>query len=81
MFSTALSETADQRYVGTALTVQTAVGFLLTVVTIQCVPLLADQIGWRYAFLLLAPGPLLGAVAMVRFGRRGARPTSVSGAA
>ncbi len=67
VFSTALSETADQRYVGTALTVQTAVGFTLTVVTIQLLPLVAGITGWRYALLFLAPGPLLGAVAMARF--------------
>ncbi len=67
VFSTALSETADQRYVGTALTVQTAVGFSLTVVTIQLLPLVAGAIGWQFAFWLLVPGPLLGAVAMRRF--------------
>ncbi|MGW8745528.1 MFS transporter [Streptomyces sp. NPDC055794] len=70
VFSTALSEVADQRYVGTALTAQTAIGFALTVVTIQLTPLLADAAGWRYAFLLLAPGPLAGAVAMRALGRR-----------
>jgi predicted MFS family arabinose efflux permease len=64
VFSTALSETTDPRFVGTALTAQTAIGFLLTVVTIQFVPIVADLIGWQYAFLLLAPGPLIGAVAM-----------------
>lgn len=64
VFSTALSETVDTRYVGTALTVQTAIGFLLTVVTIQFVPILAHVVGWQYAFLLLAPGPLAGALAM-----------------
>lgn len=64
VFSTALSEVADTRYTGTALTAQTAIGFLLTVVTINLVPVLADLAGWRYAFLVLAPGPLLGAVAM-----------------
>jgi predicted MFS family arabinose efflux permease len=64
VFSTALSETTDPRFVGTALTAQTAAGFLLTVVTIQIVPLLAHLIGWQYAFLVLAPGPLLGAAAM-----------------
>jgi MFS family permease len=69
VFSTALSETADQRYVGTALTVQTAIGFTLTVLTIQLLPLVADAVTWQYAFWVLAPGPLLGAVAMVRFGR------------
>ncbi|GAB2635195.1 MFS transporter [Nocardioides ginkgobilobae] len=69
VFSTALSETADQRYVGTALTVQTAAGFTLTVASIQLLPLLADRVGWTWVMLALAPGPLLGAVAMLRFGR------------
>jgi MFS family permease len=64
VFSTALSETTDPRFVGTALTVQTAIGFLLTVVTIQLVPVVADLIGWQYVFLILAPGPLIGAMAM-----------------
>jgi len=65
-FSAALSEVADPRYVGTALTAQTAIGFLLSVVTIQALPLLADAVGWRAAVPLLAIGPLLGVVAMVR---------------
>ncbi|MFF5989996.1 MFS transporter [Prauserella flavalba] len=70
VFSTALSEVADSRYVGTALTAQTAIGFLLTVVTINLVPVLADLTGWRYAFLVLAPGPILGALAMRALGGR-----------
>ncbi|WP_211323252.1 MFS transporter [Amycolatopsis palatopharyngis] len=68
VFSTSLSETADPRYVGTALTAQTAIGFALTVISIQLVPLIADWVSWRYAFLLLAPGPLIGALAMRAFG-------------
>ena len=70
VFSTALSETIDPRFVGTALTAQTAAGFLLTVLTIQAVPVIADLFGWRYAFLILAPGPLLGAAAMSAFTAR-----------
>jgi MFS family permease len=66
VFSTALSETTDARCVGTALTVQTGIGFLLTVVTIELVPIAAELIGWHYAFLILAPGPLIGAVAMFK---------------
>lgn len=73
VFSTSLSEVADHRYIGTALTGQTAIGFALTVVTIQLTPLLAGAIGWDYAFLLLAPGPLAGAFAMRAFGK-GATP-------
>jgi MFS family permease len=63
-FSTALCETTDNRFVGTALTAQTAIGFLLTVVTIHLVPVVADLVGWQYAFLSLAPGPLIGVAAM-----------------
>ena len=79
VFSTSLSETADKRFVGTALTAQTAIGFLLTVVTIHLVPVAADLIGWRYAFLLLAPGPLIGAVAMTALGRSSTPPTPRGG--
>jgi MFS family permease len=75
VFSTALTETADQRFVGTALTAQTASGFLLTVVTIHAVPMLADAVGWQYVFVALAIGPLSGAVAMARFGRARAAGT------
>ncbi|WP_233159676.1 MFS transporter [Pseudonocardia sp. MH-G8] len=64
VFSTSLSELVDPRFVGTALTAQTALGFALTVLSIQLVPLLADAVGWQYAFLLLVPGPVLGARAM-----------------
>jgi MFS family permease len=74
VFSTSLSETADARFVGTALTAQTAIGFLLTVVTIQFVPIVADLVGWQCAFLLLAPGPLIGAVAMSALGARQHHP-------
>jgi len=78
VFSTSLSEVADRRYVGTALTAQTAIGFLLTVVTIQLVPVLAGVVGWRWAFLLLVPGPLIGTIAMRSFGRPTGRSTSSS---
>jgi MFS family permease len=83
VFSTSLSEVADRRYVGTALTAQTAIGFALTVVTIQLVPVLADAVGWRWAFWLLVPGPVVGAIAMRAFGHRarvppvGATPPSI----
>lgn len=64
-FSTMVTETADDEYRGTALALQTAVGFLLTLVTIKGVPLLADGWGWQWAFPILAVGPALGVVAMV----------------
>jgi MFS family permease len=68
-FSTCVTELGDPRYMGTALTVQTCCGFLLTTASIYLVPLLADAVGWRYAFAALAPGPLLGTLAMLRLRR------------
>ncbi|WP_020499130.1 MFS transporter [Sciscionella marina] len=70
VFSAALSETADARFVGTALTAQTALGFALTVVSIQLIPVLVGLTSWRFAFLLLIPGPVLGALAMRALGSR-----------
>ena len=65
-FSTLVTEYADQAYVGTALTMQLAVGFTLTVATIWLMPVFADAVGWRWAFAFLVPGPALGVVAMLR---------------
>jgi MFS family permease len=69
VFSVLLSEAADSRFVGTALTAQTAVGFLLTVVTIQLLPLIAAAVGWQYAFVVLALGPVAGVAAMLAVNR------------
>ena len=63
-FSAAVTELAPPDYVGTALSLQTSVGFLLTLVSTWFVPQMADVWGWRWAFAFLAPGPLLGTLAM-----------------
>lgn len=73
-FSAMVTETASDEERGTALTLQTALGFLLTLVTIRGVPVLADLWGWRWAFPMLAIGPALGLVAMVRFHRTVSKP-------
>jgi MFS family permease len=65
-FSTMVTELADQAYVGTALTLQLAAGFTITVVTIWLIPLMQDTFGWTWAFALLAPGPALGVLVMLR---------------
>jgi MFS family permease len=65
-FSTLVTEHADQAYVGTALALQLALGFLLTVATIWLLPLAEDELSWRWAFAILVPGPALGIVAMLR---------------
>jgi MFS family permease len=69
-FSALVSEHAPSDHIGTALTLQTCVGFLLTMVTIELLPRLAAATSWRWASLLLVPGPLLGALAMARLRRR-----------
>ena len=68
-YSTLVTEHADQRYVGTALTLQLAGGFLLTVITIWLIPWFESAVSWRWAFLLLVPGPLIGIEAMRRLSR------------
>jgi MFS family permease len=65
-FSTGVTELSDPAYMGTALTLQTSIGFLLTAVSIPLVPALLPTLGWRWIFVLLAPGPALGVLAMLR---------------
>jgi hypothetical protein len=65
-FSAAVTELADTRYIGTALTLQTCIGFLITTLSIRLVPALVSEVGWKFAFAFLAPGPLLGVAAMKR---------------
>ncbi|MEM9891529.1 MAG: MFS transporter [Actinomycetota bacterium] len=65
-FSVVVTEVTDPAYVGTALTLQLAIGFILTVFTIFLVPVVRDAAGWGWAFAMLAPGPLLGSWAMRR---------------
>jgi len=59
-FSALVTEVAPADSVGTALTLQTSLGFLLTMVTIQSVPLVVDLVEWRWGFAFLALGPGLG---------------------
>ncbi len=68
-FSAAVTELSDPEYVGTALTLQTAVGFLITVVSINLIALTKGAIGWQWSFVPLAIGPFLGVYAMLRLRR------------
>jgi MFS family permease len=63
-FSALVTEYTPRTHVGTALTLQTSAGFLLTMVSMRLVPPITELAGWQWAFLFLAPGPLLGALAM-----------------
>jgi MFS family permease len=63
-FSALVTELAPTHAVGTALTLQTSVGFLLTIASIQFVPILAAALGWRFALAALALGPMGGLAAI-----------------
>ncbi len=65
-FSASVAELASQELVGTMLTLQTALGFTLTLITIHLMPHFVEWFGWRYAFAPLALGPALGVLAMAR---------------
>lgn len=65
-FSALVTEAVPSHAVGTALTVQTSVGFLLTMISIQLVPPVVALVGWRWAFPMLALGPALGIAAIRR---------------
>ncbi|PYP16874.1 MAG: MFS transporter [Gemmatimonadetes bacterium] len=69
-FSAAVSELAPREYVGTALTLQTSLGFLLTAATIYLLPTLAGAIGWRWSMSVLSIGPAVGVWAMLALRHR-----------
>ena len=75
-FSAAVTELAPVQYVGTAITLQTCFGFLLTIVTIRAVPVWVEWWGWERAYMPLAIGPVLGIFAMWRLWRTELRPSS-----
>lgn len=65
-FSAGVAELSSPETIGTMLTVQTSVGFMLTLATINLVPWTAEIVGWRWAFAPLALGPAFGIWAMLR---------------
>lgn len=68
-FSAVITEVAPRDGVGTALTLQTSMGFLLTIPSMQWTVALAERLGWGWAYTLLAVGPALGIVSMARLRR------------
>ena len=67
-FSALVAEFSPRTHVGTALALQTCIGFLLTMISMRVLPEVAATVGWQWAFLVLVPGPILGAIAMKRLG-------------
>jgi MFS family permease len=77
-FSTAVSELSVREYMGTALTLQTSMGFLLTLGSIRLIPVLVTWVGWSWAFAVLAFGPVFGVWAMDAL-RRSAAAAQLAG--
>jgi MFS family permease len=75
-FSVLVTESVPAHAVGTALTIQTSLGFLLTSLTIQLVPPVVGVVGWRWAFPMLAIGPALGIACIRALGRRASATTN-----
>lgn len=68
-FSVLVTESVASHAVGTAITLQVSLGFLLTTITIQAVPIVVRTFGWPWVFVLLAAGPVLGIASMLRLMR------------
>ncbi|MCI0711103.1 MAG: MFS transporter [Chloroflexi bacterium] len=64
-FSACISELCEPALTGTALTLQTSMGFLLTLGSIRLIPTLQDAVGWQWVFTMLAVGPVIGMWAML----------------
>lgn len=69
-FSAIISEVSQKSYMGTALTLQTALGFLLTAFVIRLMASIGDSFGWQIALASMALGPLLGVWAMMGLMRK-----------
>jgi len=69
-FSALVADAAPPHLAGSLLTFQTALGFALTIVTVQVTPLAAHVFGWSPVLAAMALGPALGIVAMLPLRRR-----------
>lgn len=65
-FSASIAELAPPDKVGSLLTLQTTMGFALTVLTVQGLSVWIDIAGIRWSFAPLAIGPAIGVWAMLR---------------
>lgn len=65
-FSAAVTEFSEVEYVGTAVTFQMSIGFMITIFSINLIPVLQKQLGWEWVFAILSIGPILGIIAMLK---------------
>jgi len=65
-YSTMITELSDKKLMGTALTLQTAIGFFIAIISIQIVPFVVEQFSWKFAFSFLFMGPVFGIIALLK---------------
>lgn len=73
-FSALVTEHANPQYVGGAVSIQLALGYLTTTVSVWMVPVVAQRWSWSAALAALAIGPAVGAVAMALLARTRKEP-------
>jgi MFS family permease len=66
-FSALVADAAPADKAGSLMTFQTALGFGLTIVTVQLTPMAAAWLGWPLVLALLAAGPVFGTWSMLRY--------------
>lgn len=65
-YSAMISELSDPTYIGTALAMQTAIGFAITNISIWLLPVMVDLIGWTFGFTFLVLGPITGIISLIK---------------
>ena len=69
-FSALVADLAPVEIVGSLMSLQTALGFALTIVTVQLTPFVAERFGWPFLFCVLAVGPIIGCISMIGLTRK-----------
>lgn len=64
-FSALVADLAPTEMVGSLMSLQTALGFALTIFTVQMTPFVAQSLGWPFLFCILAIGPIVGCISML----------------
>jgi len=64
-FSALVAMSAPKEYVGSALTIVTSIGFLITIFSIQMINSLVGTIEVKYLMLFLIPGPVFGLISLL----------------
>ena len=66
LFSTLVAQNAREDIKGTSLTIVNCIGFSITIISIQFIKLLSDTISARFIYMLLAIGPVIGLIALLK---------------